>query len=103
MILTTAGTLLCPHGGQVMANIETSGVTIAGAPVLTQDMTLIIASRPLPANTPPGPCVSGRFMTGASRVTVMGRPVLLADSISTSTPAGLPMQVLTMQQRVRAR
>ena len=102
-ILTAAGTLLCSHGGQATAKTETSRVTIAGAPVLTQSMPFPIAGCPLLATTPPGPCVSGRFVTAASRVTVLGQAVLLADSISISTPAGLPMQVLVLQQRVRAR
>lgn len=101
-VLTLASTLICPHGGQAMASDQVSRVTIVGTPVITQDMALPIAGCPLPASTSPGPCISGRFTTAASRVTVMGHPVLLADSISTSTPAGLPMQVLAVQQRVRA-
>ena len=54
--------------------------------------------------TPPqgnGPCVTGQWVMGATRVRAGGLPVLLSDGQATCTPTGTPLTVLTTQVRVK--
>jgi hypothetical protein len=66
-LLTAASTLMCPHGGTVVA---TPGSTkaMADAPVLRGSDTFVIAGCPLVIATVPHPCVSINWMQTATRV-----------------------------------
>jgi hypothetical protein len=101
--LVTAGeVILCAHGGKASSPAPNPRVKVMGQPVLPQLIPLVVAgcaNPPPPANV--GPCVSATFVTGATRVKVIGQPVLLQDSQAICTPTGTPLTIIPMQARVR--
>ena len=109
-ILTSTATILCAHGGQGEPTPQTSGsnarVRVAGQPVLTLADPYVITGCPLPAEltaADTGPCRTGHFTTGASRVSVLGQPVQVQEGASICSPTATPLQVALTQQRVTAR
>jgi uncharacterized Zn-binding protein involved in type VI secretion len=90
-ILTTAATVLCPHGGAAMITPSAPSVTIDGQPVALQSDTTVVAGCVFTLPGPkPSPCVSVQWLAAAMRVTVRGKPVLL---LSTPGVAKSPEQL----------
>lgn len=81
-ILTTASTLLCPHGGQVNLSTGNTCMSILGSPALTLSDRHTVSGCPftLPGGKPQ-PCVSVQWLAGATQTKVDGVPVLLANSV----------------------
>lgn len=79
-LLTASSTLMCPHGGTVMA---TPGCTQAnaGSPVLRGSDTFTIAGCPFVIGTAPHPCVSVNWVQTATRVKHGGDLVLTEASV----------------------
>ena len=109
-ILTIAATITCPHGGKVSIAPGGARVTIAGQPVATMTDQYPIAGCPfqipIGTGTKPQPCIKVQYTVPATRVTVMGAPVVLATSAglcqsAEHIPQGAPI-VSTVQPRVTA-
>lgn len=105
--ITTASTLMCPHGGTV-TGIPSSPRGSAGATVLRAADTFTIAGCPflLPGGAP-SPCVTIQWIAADVRVTVGGAATLSSGSVGlclspASVPQG-PVQVLATQTRVSTR
>lgn len=101
-ILNDGSGVICAHGGDATPTAISQRVTVSGAPMVTVDANYAISGCPF---TPPlgdGPCVTGRWITGATRVVSNGRPVAVAAGISICTPTGAPMVPVLTQGRVRA-
>ena len=49
-----------------------------------------------------GPCVTGQWTVGATRVMVTGQPVVLQVGTSTCVPTGTPLIPISAQMRVIA-
>lgn len=100
-LLHAGATVLCAHGGQATPTAPNPRVLVAGQPVATLAAPYVIAGCSMP---PPsagnGPCISGQWLTGATRVFVAGQPVLLQLSSSLCAPTGTPMLVTVTQTRV---
>jgi hypothetical protein len=94
--------MVCTHGGQARPLGESARVTIGGLPVVTTASTVLVAGCPH-VDVAPSPCTTARWVTGSSRVTVLGAPLVLADSISRCEPHGSPLVVVAAQHRVTAR
>jgi hypothetical protein len=79
-ILTTASTVMCPHGG--MAQLVTTNIEaiVDGAPVLLQTDVHPVVGCPF---TPVAysPCVTVRWVTAATKTSVRQVPVLLQTSV----------------------
>ncbi len=102
-LLTTASTVLCAHGGEARPTVPAVRVTVAGAKACVVPPPYVVTACTLPP--PPaanGPCVTATWLTGATRVTVMGQPLLLQDSQAICTPTGTPLTVVLTQLRVKA-
>jgi hypothetical protein len=102
-ILHVGATVLCSHAGQAQPTAPNPRVTVSGQPVVTIASPYSIAGCTLPP--PPngnGPCVTGQFVTAATRVTAGGQPVLLLDSQSVCAPSGTPLLIVQTQTRVTA-
>lgn len=102
-LLLDAGTVvLCAHGGRAQPTAPMPRVTMMGQPVVTQPAPHAVAGCP---NPPPagGPCVTATWVSAAQRVTVMGQPVLLADSMAICAPTGVPVSVVPGQTRVQGK
>jgi hypothetical protein len=85
--LTTASTLMCPHGGSVSATTSNSRVK-ADAYLVTQSDTFTISgcAFTLP-NGQPSPCTSVTWMMADLRVTI-GGPTLSESSVGLCLSAG---------------
>jgi hypothetical protein len=106
-ILTTASTILCPHGGELQLSTSNTMAIILGAPAMLVTDVHSISKCPftLPGGTPQ-PCVIARWMTGATWAKVRGIPLLLQNSVGTcfsaeQIPSGPPV-VVAVQQRAKA-
>jgi len=101
--LTTASTLLCPHGGSVRA-MPGSPRARAGAALLRGSDTFIVAGCPFttPAGTP-NPCVSVQWTSTDTRVQA-GGATLSAGSVGLClSAAGVPQGPVQVASRGQTR
>jgi len=101
-LLHQGATVLCSHGGQAQPTVTSPRVKVGGQPIVTQSAPYVVAGCALPP--PPaanGPCVTAQWITGATRITAGGVPVLLQDSQAIATPTGTPLNVVLTQTRVK--
>ncbi len=103
-VLTTASTLMCPHGGNVSLLTSNSLAMIERAPALLVTDVHTVAGCPftIPPGTP-SPCVTVRWMVGATQTKVSSTPVLLQTSVglcysAAQVPQGPPVVVNVQQQ-----
>ena len=102
-ILHQGATVLCAHGGQATPTAPVPRVKVGGQPVTVHPPPYTVAgcaNPPPPVNT--GPCVVANWVSAATRVTVLGQPVLLQDSKAICVPTGTPVTVAVTQVRVKA-
>lgn len=84
--------VLCSHAGQAKASAPNLRVSVGGAPTVSLPVPWLIAGCTLPP--PPGangPCVTGQWQTGTTRVTSNGLPLVIQSAMSTCAPSGTPM------------
>lgn len=101
LVLHLGATVLCSHGGQAQPTTPNPRVLLGGQPAVTLTCPYVVAGCAMPP--PPagnGPCVTAQFVTAATRLTILGQPVLLQDSQSICTPTGTPLLPMVMQTRV---
>jgi hypothetical protein len=93
--------VLCSHAGQAMPTAPSPRVQVSGTPIVTITAPYTIAACPFvtPGGTPQ-PCVTGQWLSGATRLLASGQPVVLQDSQSICTPNGTPMTIVSTQTRV---
>jgi hypothetical protein len=108
-ILTTASTLLCPHGGSVGLSTSNTVATADGAPMLLLTDIHTVSGCPfqipIGTGTKPQPCVIVRWLVGATQTMVNSTPVLLQTSVgicfsAEQIPQG-PPSVVNVQQKAR--
>jgi len=100
-LLHQGATVLCMHGGQAQATAPNPRVMVGGQPVVTQTAPHVVAGCPFSTPAGPMPCVTGQWVTGATRVLAGGQPVLLQDSQAVCTPNGTGLNVVVTQVRVQ--
>jgi len=101
-MLHVGATVLCAHAGQAQPVASNPRVKVGGQPVVTIANTYTVAGCTLPPpNVANGPCVTGQFVSSATRVTAGGQPVLLQDSQSICAPTGTPLSIVVTQVRVK--
>ncbi len=101
-LLTTASTVMCPHGGQARLATGNTQALADGAAVLLQTDVHVITGCPFVAAAAPSPCVSIRWVTAAARTKVNGVPVLLQSSVglcanALQVPQGTALVARTQQ------
>ena len=99
-ILHVGATVMCTHGGQAQPTAPNPRVMVSSQPVVTLSTTYVIAGCPF-TTAAPQPCVTGQFITSATRVTAGGQPVLLQDSQSICAPNGTPLNIVVTQTRAQ--
>ena len=100
-LLHLGATVNCAHGGQALPVKPEPRVLVGGQSVTTSAAPYSVIGCSF---TPPqgnGPCVTGQWVMGATRVWAGGLQVLLSDGQATCTPTGTPLTVLTTQVRVK--
>jgi uncharacterized Zn-binding protein involved in type VI secretion len=95
-------TTLCPHGGNASTISSNTRVKVSGMAVATLSDVTMVAGCPFAVPPPKGPqpCVKVQWLTPATRVRVMGNPVLLKTSTglcqsAEQIPQGPPTVVAT--------
>jgi hypothetical protein len=100
-LLHAGATVLCSHGGQAQPTVPNPRVTVGGMPTVTLPNPYVVAGCAMP---PPiagnGPCVTAQWLTGATRLTSGGLPLLLLDSQAICAPTGTPLLITMTQTRV---
>lgn len=95
--------IMCSHGGQAMPTVSNPRVLLSGAPSVLMSTPYMVAGcafpPPLIAN---GPCVTGTWFSGTTRVLSNGQPLLLQSSTGLCAPTGTPLLVVMPQARVAA-
>ena len=100
-LLHVGATVQCAHAGAAQPTAPNPRVTVSGQPIVTLAAPYVVAGCALPP--PPaanGPCVTAQWVSGATRVTANGQPVLLLDSQAICAPTGTPLLIVTTQTRV---
>jgi|SRR4051794_11379575 hypothetical protein len=106
-VLHAGAVCTCPHGAPLTIIPAAPRVFVSGAPAAVLSDQGVVAGCPFTVPGPkPQPCVSTRWLAGATRVTSMGQPLLInpAGAIVSSAdqiPAGPPV-VSSSQTRVVA-
>jgi len=91
----------CSHPpGKGTPTVVNPRVLVMGQPVITQPGPVAVAGCALSASGVAPPCVSGQWLTAATRVFVNAQPVVVTSSQSTCVPTGTPLLILGTQTRV---
>lgn len=106
-VLHAGAVAICPHGGSLNIIAANPRVQVSGMPVAVVTDAAPIAGCVF--TLPPGkpqPCVSTRWILGATRVTAGGQPVLINPAVGLCLSAeqipGGPPSVISSQTRVIA-
>ncbi|QDQ28997.1 hypothetical protein FNU76_23080 [Chitinimonas arctica] len=95
--------VLCAHGGQAQPAVPNPRVLVSGQPTVLLSTTYLVAGCPFPP--PPngnGPCVTGQWLSGTTRVLSNGQPLAVNAGASLCAPTGTPMMAAVTQTRVTA-
>ena len=105
-VLHTGTTATCPHGGSLNVIAAGARVLLGGMPAATLSDQGLVAGCALVIGTKPQPCVTTRWIVGATRVTAGGQPLLInpvtALCISADQIPGGPPIIAGSQTRVIA-
>lgn len=101
-ILHVGATVMCSHGGQATPTVPNPRVSVSGQPVATISAPYAVAGCPFVPPGGNGPCVTGQWTVGATRVMATGQPVVLMTGVSICTPTATPLVPVVAQTRVIA-
>jgi hypothetical protein len=103
MLVEATATVTCSHGGKATPTGVNPRVTLGGVPSMTIATTMTIAGCAFPPPTAGnGPCVTGQWLVGTTRVLSNGQPLVVQSSTSLCAPTGTPMIIMVPQARVMA-
>ena len=106
-LLTSASTLMCPHGGTVSISASSAGAKAGGNPIVVSGDTFTVAGCPFTIPPNPHPCVRVQWVQPAAQSKVGGGPTLTEASVglclaADQAPQGTVLVVAT-QPRVAGR
>jgi len=93
----------CSHAGQATPTMPNLRVTVSGQQTVLMTTPYAVAGCTLPP--PPaanGPCVTAQWLSGTTRVTSNGQPLLVQSSQAICAPTGTPLVIVATQTRVSA-
>lgn len=100
-LLTQSARVSCAHQGTATPSTVAARVRLGGQPAVLQAAPYTIAGCPYPPNSG-GPCATGTWSTGTTRVTSAKQPLALMGGSGTCVPTGVPLLATQTQTRVRA-
>ncbi len=100
-LIQQGASVLCSHGGQAMPTATNAQVTINGQPTVTTSAPWQVAACPL-VPPPLPPCVTAQWVTGTTRVTSGGEPLVVQSGQAICIPTGTPLMPVSTQTRVTA-
>ncbi len=98
LLLHAASHISCSHGGEARALTPNPRVLIEGQPTVLITTLYSITG----CSETSGPCLSGRWSTGTTRVFSNGQPLAFTSSGSICDPTGTPLSIAATQNRVTA-
>lgn len=101
LLITQASTVSCAHQGRATPSAVIPTVTADGSPIVAQLTPYAVAGCPLPPAAG-GPCATGMWTSGTTRVLANKQPLAIALVPGTCAPTGVPMMATLTQSRVRA-
>ena len=102
-LLHVGAQVLCAHAGQATPTAPNPRVTVSGQPTVLITSPYVVAGCTLPPPTVAnGPCVTAQWVSGTTRVTSNGQPLLVQSSQAICTPTGTPLIIVATQPRVSA-
>ncbi len=103
LLVQVGAQVMCSHGGQAQPSVPNPRVTVSGQPTVLISSPYLVAGCAFPP--PPaanGPCVMGQWLSGTTRVTSTGQPLVVNAGSSICTPTGTPLIAAVTQSRVTA-
>ncbi|KXU84614.1 hypothetical protein CR51_41430 [Caballeronia megalochromosomata] len=100
-ILHVGATVMCAHGGQATPTAPVGRVMVSGQMVATIAAPYAVAGCGL-TGAPSGPCATGQWVVGATRVFALGQALAIQSGVSVCAPTGSPMSPVAAQARVLA-
>jgi hypothetical protein len=100
-LLDVTSTVICAHAGQAQATAPNPRVMVSNQPTVLLTTVYAVAGCALTGTGAP-PCATAQWLTGSTRLTSNGQPLLMMDSQSTCVPSGTPLTVVMAQVRVQA-
>src|SRR5213079_2148149 len=102
-LLHVGAQVLCSHAGQAQPTTPNPRVLVSAQPTVAITSPYVVAGCTLPPPTAAnGPCVTAQWISGATRVSSNGQPLLLFDSQAICAPTGTPLTVVLTQTRASA-
>jgi hypothetical protein len=100
-LVDTSSVVMCAHGGQAQPTVPNPRVLVNGVPSVTIAAPYVVAACPF-APGAPSPCVTAQWVSGSTRVTSNGQPLVLIDSQAVCVPNATPAVIVMTQARVVA-
>jgi len=100
-LLQQGATVLCPHGGQAQPATPNARVTASGATAVITGPWIVTGCPGIAAAGIP-PCATAQWLTGTTRVTSGGQPLVVMSGQSLTQPNGVPLIPQASQTRVTA-
>jgi len=95
--------VMCSHAGQAQPSAPNPRVSVSGQPTVLLSTPYLVAGCTFPPpTTGNGPCVTGQWLTGTTRVTSNGQPLVVNAGSSICTPTGTPLIAVVTQTRATA-
>ena len=101
-ILHIGATVICAHGGQAVPTAPSAVVSVSGMPVTTIAAPYTVAGCAFVPPAGNGPCVTGQWVVGATRVLSQGQPLVIMAGTSICAPTGTPLVPVAGQTRAVA-
>ena len=101
-IMHLGAVVTCSHGGQALPPSPSPRVTVGGMPIATIAEPYTVAGCAFVPPAGNGPCVTGQWTVGATRVTSLGQPVVIFSGVAQCIPTGTPLLPVSGQTRVIA-
>ena len=102
-LVQVSAQVTCSHAGQAQPSAPNPRVSVSGQPTVSLSTPYLVAGCTFP---PPsagnGPCVTGQWISGTTRVTSNGQPLVVNAGSSICTPTGTPLIAAVTQTRVTA-
>ncbi len=100
-LLAQTARVSCAHQGTASPSAGFPRVKLGGVPAVLQTAPYTIAGCPFPPVSG-GPCVTGTWTMGATRVLANKQPLAIMGALGTCVPTGVPLLATVTQMRVRA-
>ena len=103
LLVHVGAQVVCTHQGQAQPNVPNPRVSVSGQATVLLSSPYVVAGCGMPPPTAGnGPCVTGQWLSGTTRVSSGGQPFVIDSGSSLCAPTGTPLLVTETQTRVTA-